>query len=123
MTPMDQFIVGSSEFKFIDKKVKCIEYAPELFAFLRQKDNIDPQNLKETLNPVIDGNINAIKKSGEGMGKSGSFFFFSHDKKLLIKTMTTSDFNAWTQLFPKYFEHINMFEDSLIARVYGIYSV
>jgi hypothetical protein len=52
--------------------------------------------LKETLNPVIDGNINAIKKSGEGMGKSGSFFFFSHDKKLLIKTMTTSDFNAWT---------------------------
>lgn len=79
--------------------------------------------MKETLNPVIDGNISAIKKSGEGMGKSGSFFFFSHDKKLLIKTMTTDDFNAWVELFPKYFQHINMFEDSLIARVYGIYSV
>lgn len=39
---MDQFIVGSSMFKFIDKKVKCIEYAPELFAFLRKIDNIDP---------------------------------------------------------------------------------
>jgi hypothetical protein len=77
----------------------------------------------DSLNPILEGNITAIKKSGEGMGKSGSFFFFSHDKKFLIKTMTAGDFMAWTMLFKRYFEHVNMFEDSLLARIYGIYSI
>jgi len=57
------------------------------------------------------------------MGKSGSFFFFSHDDKLLIKTMTTDDFNAFMKIFPNYFYHVNMYNSSLLARVYGVYSV
>lgn len=57
------------------------------------------------------------------MGKSGSFFFFSHDKKLLIKTMTDSDFHAFMKLFRKYFEHINEFPHSIIARIYGVYQI
>lgn len=62
-------------------------------------------------------------KAGEGMGKSGSFFFFSHDTNFLIKTMTMSDFNAFMYVFKYYFEHINQYPDSLIARIYGVYSV
>ena len=61
--------------------------------------------------------------AGEGMGKSGNFFFFSHDTRFLIKTMTEGDFNAFMRLFQLYFEHINNYPDSLIARIYGVYSV
>lgn len=58
------------------------------------------------------------------MGKSGSFFFFNHDKTLLLKTMTEGDFASWTKLFPYYFKHINENENnSLLARVYGVYSI
>ena len=41
----------------------------------------------------------------------------------MLKSMTTEDFNAWMKLFKSYFDHINTFPDSLIARVYGFYSV
>ena len=75
------------------------------------------------MDPALKANIAQILKSGEGMGKSGSFFFFSHDDKFLIKSMTTDDFNTFMKLFRSYFEHINCFPDSLLARVYGIYSV
>jgi hypothetical protein len=34
-------------------------------------------------------NRDAVFKAGEGAGASGSFFFFSHDRKFIIKTMTT----------------------------------
>jgi hypothetical protein len=44
-------------------------------------------HLKESLNPFIEQNIKRIFAAGEGMGKSGSFFFFSHDTNFLIKTM------------------------------------
>ena len=57
------------------------------------------------------------------MGKSGSFFFFSHDTNFLIKTMTMNDFNAFMYLFKFYFEHINQYPESLIARIYGVYSI
>ena len=57
------------------------------------------------------------------MGKSGSFFFFSDDEKFLIKTMTQDDFRTFKKLFRLYFEHINKYPDSLLARIYGVYSV
>lgn len=57
------------------------------------------------------------------MGKSGSFFFFSHDEEFLIKTMTLNDFKAFKSLFKYYFEHINKYPKSILARIYGVYSV
>jgi hypothetical protein len=35
----------------------------------------------------INKNIDMIFQAGEGSGNSGSFFFFSKDNKLLIKTI------------------------------------
>lgn len=57
------------------------------------------------------------------MGKSGSFFFFSHDDTFLIKTMTVDDFRAFRKMFQYYFHHINIYRKSLIAPIYGVYSV
>jgi hypothetical protein len=45
------------------------------------------EEVAKTLNPTNIETIKAIKKSGEGMGRSGSFFFFSTDRKLLVKSM------------------------------------
>jgi hypothetical protein len=35
--------------------------------------------------------MDMVFKAGEGAGRSGSFFFFSHDKKFIIKTMTNQE--------------------------------
>lgn len=85
-------------------------------------DGYTDNDLKDSLDPSIDKNVENIFKSGEGMGKSGSFFFFSHDERFLIKTMTADDFKAWSKMFSYYFDHINKYNNtSLIARVYGVY--
>ena len=108
-------------FSIIDKHITCIEYAPDVFAHLRDIDGFSQDDLKESLDPENEQNIKNIFKAGEGMGKSGSFFFFSHDDRFLIKTMTTDDFNAFMRIFKFYFEHVNVYKKSLIARVYGVY--
>lgn len=108
---------------FIDKEIVCTEYAPDVFAHMRSLDGFNNSNIKDSLRPDIEGNQKAIFKSGEGMGKSGSFFFFSHDENFLIKTMTINDFKAFKTLFQYYFEHINIYPKSLVARIYGVYSV
>ena len=110
-------------FDILDKEIEITEYAPDIFAHLRMIEGIKMEHLRESLDPQDDKNIANIFKAGEGMGKSGSFFFFSHDSKFLIKTMTTDDFDAFMKLFVNYFEHICLNENSLIARIYGVYRI
>jgi len=43
-------------------------------------------NFHESLSPKF--NRDRVFAAGEGAGRSGSFFFFSHDRKFIIKTMT-----------------------------------
>ena len=64
-----------------------------------------------------------VFKAGESQGKSGSFFFFSKDQRFIIKTMTDDDFDAWCRIQKHYFKHVLTNENSLLARVYGVYSV
>lgn len=37
--------------------------------------------------------------------------------------MTSGDFNAFMKLFRDYFNHINNYPESLLARIYGIYQI
>ena len=37
--------------------------------------------------------------------------------------MTMQDFKAFKKLFKCYFEHINKYPNSLLARIYGVYAV
>ena len=105
----------------ITEDIEVTEYAPDVFAFLRKKDGYDNTILKESLKP--EANRDMVFKAGESQGKSGSFFFFSKDQRFIIKTMTESDFMAFQRIQKAYFAHVCKYDSSILARVYGIYSV
>jgi len=75
----DSNLISEDQYHVIDKDITCIEFAPDVFAHLRNMDGFTIHNIRESLGPEIQGNVQKIFKAGEGMGKSGSFFFFSHD--------------------------------------------
>jgi len=77
----------------INEDIRITEWAPDVFAFLRVVDGYSNQILMESLDPEI--NADMVFKAGEGSGKSGSFFFFSKDRKFIIKTMTDEDLIAF----------------------------
>lgn len=63
-------------------------------------------------------------KAGEGAGSSGSFFFFSHDQRFLIKTMTYEEVIKMRKMLDAYIEHIKATKNqSLLARIYGIFKI
>lgn len=69
----------------IYEDVKIFDYAHKGFLKLRNADGITKEMIKRSLDPIR--NYDSAKKSGESTGKSGSFFFFSHDQNFIIKTM------------------------------------
>jgi len=77
--------------------------------------------LKSSLSPSL--NRDMVFKAGEGAGRSGSFFFFSHDNKFIIKTMTNSELILMKTIVPAYVEHLQKNPDSLLAKIFGIFTV
>ena len=71
----------------------------------------------------IEYNRQQVFKAKESAGKSGSFFFFSFDKKFLIKTMNNSELEVFRKALPKYLLFLKQNPNSLIARIYGVFSV
>ena len=97
-------ILERNKYTIINEDIQVEEYAPDVFAHLRQMDGIDKNIIKMSLSPKF--NRDMVFKAGESQGKSGSFFFFSHDKNFIIKTMSPTDYSTFVRIFPKYHEHV-----------------
>ena len=84
-------------------------------------DLLNKEVLIESLSPEF--NANMVFKAGEGAGRSGSFFFFSHDNKFIIKTMTKDELNIHLKMLDDYLAHLKMYPKSLVARILGVFSI
>ena len=72
-----------------------------------------------SLNPL--NNTSVIKSS---QGQSSSFFITTDDNNYIIKTLKPDEFNyIFLKFLVYYYLHIQDHNDSLICRLYGIYSV
>jgi 1-phosphatidylinositol-4-phosphate 5-kinase len=92
-----------------------------LFQRVRLQDGINFAQLFKSLDPKQ--NRDQIFSSGESSGASGSFFFFSHDRRFIVKTMSKSELVFMDKILSDYYLHLKNYPQSLLARVYGIYSL
>jgi len=83
--------------------------------------NIDLGIIESSLLP--EKNREQVFHAGEGTGKSGSFFFFSHDKRFIIKTITKSELDTFLVIMKDYIEHFKKNPKSLIVKIIGVFTV
>ena len=58
------------------------------------------------------------------MGKSGAFFFFSYDRRFILKTLKKEEIPTLKALLFDYYNHITWENpNSLLARIYGLYEI
>ncbi|XP_071690172.1 phosphatidylinositol 4-phosphate 5-kinase 6-like [Rutidosis leptorrhynchoides] len=100
----------SCEFKWKD-------YCPLVFRTLRKLFNVDPADYMLS----ICGN-DALRELSSP-GKSGSFFYLTHDDKYMIKTMKKSEVKVLKRMLPAYFEHVKSFENTLVTKFFGLHCV
>lgn len=78
-------------------------------------------NFHESLSPKF--NRDMVFKAGEGAGRSGSFFFFSHDRKFIIKTMTQYELDLFLDKLTSFKDHFRQNPDSLLAKIFGVFTI
>ena len=86
-----------------------------------EMDGISPEVIKDSL--CLECNRQKIFSAGESAGASGSFFFFSKDKTFLIKTINQSEKKLLYSILNGYVSHLQRNPNSLIARIYGVYTI
>lgn len=77
--------------------------------------------LEKSLSPAL--NSDRLFEAGEGAGKSGSFFFFSHDNKYVVKTMKKSELDVFLKFIPNYIEHHIKNPRSLLGKIFGVFTI
>ena len=97
------------------------EYFADKFDELRKDDGITDDIMIKSFTPIK--NKSAIDKMGEGKGKSGSFFFYSHNRKFIIKTITNEEKETMDNILLDYYLYIKAHKTTLITKIYGIYTV
>jgi len=56
-------------------------------------------------------------------GKSGSFFYYSTNRRFLLKTISSSELDSLRQMLPNYFLHILQNPNTLLTRLYGLHKI
>lgn len=96
------------EFKFKD-------YAPEVFRDLRRMFNVNQADYLMSLNDEIG--IRAVGSSG----KSGSSFYYSNDRKFIIKTIHRSEHRHLRRVLKDYYYYVKKNPNTLLCQFYGLH--
>jgi 1-phosphatidylinositol-4-phosphate 5-kinase len=101
----------------LPKAFKFKDYAPKAFYHLRERFAIDESHYLNSLGGAyeyIEFNSNS---------KSGSFFFYSHDGKFMIKTQSKKESKLLRRILAHYYQYVMEHPHTYITRFYGLHRI
>mmetsp|Transcript_28939 Transcript_28939/g.51715 ORF Transcript_28939/g.51715 Transcript_28939/m.51715 type:complete len:463 (+) Transcript_28939:426-1814(+) len=103
-----------------EENIRLIEYSAETFEQIREKEGFTAFDFIEALDPAKNIRmINAI--AGKKGGNSGAFLFCTHDRRLMLKTIhSTEKILLLNEFLPAYTQRI-LSGSSLLVRIFGIF--
>ncbi|KAL7449867.1 hypothetical protein ACHAWC_001875, partial [Mediolabrus comicus] len=111
------FYLGSNTSEPLPHKYKFKVYAPVVFQRIRSLFGVD----KQTFLHSICGKFNLYEFASNA--KSGQFFFYSHDGRYMIKTLTYTEQRFLRLILPAYYRHLTKYSNTFLTHFYGLYRV
>jgi len=99
------------------KSFKFKDYCPQIFKLLRQLFSIDPCEYQME----VCGNYRYLEFISNS--KSGQFFFFSHNQRFMVKTLSKTEAKLLRKIMPQYYSYIRKHPHSLLTKFFGMHRV
>jgi 1-phosphatidylinositol-4-phosphate 5-kinase len=106
---------------FSTRGFDCISYGVHLFSELRLLYGIDDSVYEASFVHPATGKSEVVERFTEG--KSGSFFYFTDDRRFLVKTVTASERMFLRRHLPGWAEHFRTHPTSLLTRFCGLHAI
>ncbi|KAJ9460679.1 putative phosphatidylinositol 4-phosphate 5-kinase MSS4 [Diplonema papillatum] len=119
---------GSRVHPLIAYESYFIDYSPQVFLAVQARFGVSPDAYKESLGidqlhlSLLVGslsNLNSVASSG----RSGAFFFASHDGKFILKTIDKEEGKILRRFLPAYYEHVMRYPTTLLTRYFGLHAL
>ena len=112
------YVVESKNFNM---KAQVVCYDAEKFLSIMLLSGVTPLDILRSLDPKK--NRRNVFKAGQGAGASGSFFFFSRDKKFIIKSLQGHEKKILLSLVDDMIQHFQQNKNSKLSKIYGVFSI
>jgi len=108
---------SSSTPAHVMKAFKFKDYSPHIFKQLRCMFKVDPGKYMTD----ICGDFHMLEFMSNS--KSGSFFFFTHNTRYMVKTITKSESKLLRKILQDYYSYICKHPHSLLTKFFGMHRV
>ncbi|KAJ0401314.1 hypothetical protein ATCC90586_000821 [Pythium insidiosum] len=95
--------------------VVFFDYAPHVFRRLRMEAKISASSYLNSMQQTTKERVSE--------GKSGAFFYFTEDRKYVVKTMTHEELKFLLTMLPKYYTFIKSHPNTFVTRFFGCHAI
>jgi 1-phosphatidylinositol-4-phosphate 5-kinase len=106
--------VYNGEYRYYEK-LGFTDYAPKIFQNIRELCGIDNEMYTQSFTDTL------LERASEG--KSGMLFYFTSDRKYLVKTMTKKEHSFLLKMLPLYHQYLLKQPNTLLCRFLGCHSM
>lgn len=106
---------------FSTRGFDCISYGVLTFARLRRLYGMHDNDYEHSFTRSAVGEAAVAERLTEG--KSGSFFYFTADRRFLVKTVTRSECDFLRESLPAWLAHFSAHNGSLLTRYCGLHAI
>ena len=104
-----------------NKKIIFTEISTNIFNHIRSLSGISKAEFIHSLDSIL--NKNSLLQIKEGEGKSGSFFFDTHNKRLMIKILQNEEKKVIENFLENYEKHLKNNSESYLLRIYSLFEL
>ena len=104
------------------------EYAGIVFNSIRKLYGYNKDNFIQSISPqvliteMIISNTTSIEELFN-TGSSGSLFYYTKDGKLILKTISKSEYQTLKRILPKYYYHLVKYKNTFLLIFFGCYKL
>ncbi|DAZ92660.1 TPA: hypothetical protein N0F65_006469 [Lagenidium giganteum] len=91
------------------------DYAPHVFRRLRIAAKVSSASYRSSLRQTTKERVSE--------GKSGAFFYFTEDRRFVVKTMTHEELKFLLSILPKYYTYITAQPNTFVTRFFGCHAI
>lgn len=116
-------VVGKSQ-NGLGKARQFTDLAPICFKFIRNHVlGISDESYMRSIIPADKYAQRNVLDAKFGDGKSGAFFYFTHDSRFLVKTIKKFEVEVMLDTLKQYVKYIVDNKDTMLSRVVGLHSI
>jgi 1-phosphatidylinositol-4-phosphate 5-kinase len=111
-----------------DEAAVFTDYCPAVFHAIRSRFGVTKDEYLRSLGisqlktNLFFGCLTSLFEMSSS-GRSGSFFYSSHDNRYILKTIPHAESQTLRRMLPGYYEHIVKYPNTVLTRFFGLHAI